>query len=108
VTKSNCISAGSIQVGLKTVGRPDDARTPTGKSHSPKDAGADVKIGSAHPQPNPRYLIVSLVAFIAFDSMVSWTQIGAMTKPVTRDQRISGLSGREERNWRLRSCRSGF
>jgi hypothetical protein len=96
VNKSNCISAPSIQMGLKTVGRPDDARTPPGKSHAPKDARADVKIRSAHLQPNPRHLIVSLVAFIAFDSTVSCTRIGVTITPVTRTQSISGLSGREE------------
>ena len=81
MTKSNCISASSVPARLKTVGSPDTMR-PTDKLRVSKDNKANTKNGPAPSQPNLRYLILSFVAFIAFDSMVSWRDIGLVIKLV--------------------------
>jgi len=81
VTK-NCISASSVQAGLNTVRSPDDTRSSTGKLRAARHTKVNMKNGSVQSHPNLRYLILSFIAFIAFDSMVSGTDIGLLIKPI--------------------------
>jgi hypothetical protein len=54
-----------------------------GGATSKRASGAGIRKASTDALPNLRYLISSLIAGVAFISIVSWTEIGTMGKSKT-------------------------